>query len=65
MAQLVEQPTLGFNSDHDLRVLGLHPLSGSALSTESAEDYLLLPLPLLLPCSHSLSLSQIKMNKIS
>jgi len=36
VAQSVGRLTLGFGSGHDLRVLGLSPMSGSALSTESA-----------------------------
>ena len=36
VAQLVKHPTLDFNSGHDLRVLGLSPVSGSRLSMESS-----------------------------
>ena len=49
VAQLVERLTLGFNSGHDLRVLGLSPTSGSVFCRESAGGfYLSLPEPLLL-----------------
>jgi len=40
VAQLVECPTLGFGWGHDLRVVGLRPKSGAALSGESARDSL-------------------------
>lgn len=36
MAQLVERIPLDFGSSHDLRVLALSPMSGSAPSEESA-----------------------------
>ena len=36
MALLVKQPTLDFGSSHDLRVLGLSPVLGSALGSDSA-----------------------------
>ena len=45
-AQLVKCLTLDFGSGHDLRVLGLSPVLGSALSGDSARDSLPLPLPL-------------------
>ena len=35
-ARLVEHQTLDFGSGHDLRVLGLRPVSHSALSRKSA-----------------------------
>ena len=44
MAHLVECLTLDFGLGHDLKVIGLGPVSGSALSTEPAS----LPLSLLL-----------------
>ena len=40
MALLVKHPTLGFSSGHDLKVVGLDPVSGSVLSMESAWDFL-------------------------
>ena len=40
MAQSVERPTLDFSSGHDPGVVGSSPMSGSALSTEAAEDSL-------------------------
>ena len=46
MAQSVECLTLDFSSGHDLRVMRLGPVSGSALGVESASD----------PLSPSLSL---------
>ena len=56
MAQLVKHPTLGFHSGHDLRVVGMRPISGSSLWVEPAQDFLsLLPLPL---PTHVLSLSK-------
>ena len=36
VAQVVEHPTLDFSSGHDLRVVGLSPMSGSMLSVKSA-----------------------------
>ena len=45
VAQSVKPPTLGFSSVHDLGVVGWIPASGSALSAESAGNYL--PPPLL------------------
>ena len=36
VAQSVKRLALGFGSGHDLRVLGLSPMSGSGLSRESA-----------------------------
>ena len=36
VAQLVERPTSDFGSGHDPRVVGLSPVSGSALSVEPA-----------------------------
>ena len=36
MDQSVEHPTLDFGSGHDSRVVGLSPISGSALSVEPA-----------------------------
>ena len=35
VAQLVEHPTLGFSSGHDLKVVRSSPVSGSVLSGES------------------------------
>ena len=35
VVQSFEQPTLGFGSGHDFRVVGLSPISGSMLSMES------------------------------
>ena len=36
VAQLVEHLTFGFGSDHDLRVVGLSPTSGSVLRAQPA-----------------------------
>ena len=36
VAESVKHPTLGFSLGHDLVVMGLSPVSGSALSEESA-----------------------------
>ena len=36
VAQRVKHPTLDFGSGHDLRVMGLSPVSGSTLDIESA-----------------------------
>ena len=36
MAQLIEHPTLDFGSGHDLRVVRLSPVLGSALGIEPA-----------------------------
>ena len=36
VAQLVGHPALDFSSGHDPRVMGLSPMSGSALSMEPA-----------------------------
>jgi len=47
VVQLVKHPTLGFGSGADLGVMGSSPMSGFALSVESAGDSL--PLPLTLP----------------
>jgi len=38
VAQSVEHPTLGFDSGHYLAVVGSNPVSGFALSAESASD---------------------------
>ena len=46
VTHLVEHPTLGFGSGHDLRVVRLRPVSGSTFSKDSAWDSLPLPLPL-------------------
>jgi len=57
VAQLVGHLTVGIGSGHDLRVMGWSPASGSALSSESAEDSLSLSLCPYLParaCSLSL-----------
>ena len=67
MAQLVKHLTLGFGSGHDLRVVRWSPVSGSALSGESAGDSFSLSLSLCpSPCLHaptsSLFLSQINKN---
>ena len=63
----VERPTLNFGSDHDPRVMGLSPVSGSVLRVESAcvslSPSLSLPLPpfsLSLPPSLPLSKKQNK-----
>ena len=50
VAELVKWPTLNFSSGHDLRVLGLSPMSGSTFNGESAwySLFLSLPLPILL-----------------
>lgn len=45
-AQLVERIALGFHSGPDLRVMGLSPALGSALTAESAWDSLTLSLSL-------------------
>ena len=55
-AHSIERPTLGSGSGRDLRVVRLSPMSGSALSRESAGDSLPLAMPLPWPVS---SLSQI------
>ena len=61
MAQLVERLTLDFYSGHDLRVMELSPMPGSALSMELAWDSLsLCPSP---PLALFLSLSHSKINK--
>ena len=58
MAQLVECPTLGFSSSHDLVVCGIEPwVRLLANSAEPAWD----SLSLSLSASPLLSLSQIKM----
>ena len=36
MAQLVKHPAFGCGSGHDLRVVGLSPMSDTTLSVESA-----------------------------
>ena len=61
MARTVKHLTLGFGSGHDLRVVGSSHTLGSALSVESAGDFLTpsLPLPWL---AHMLSLSINKYN---
>ena len=56
VAQWVKHPTLDFGSDHDLRVMRLSPLWGSALRGESAQDFLSPSAP---PHAHTLSLSEI------
>ena len=48
-----------FGPDHDPRVLGLSPMSGSLFSEESASPSAPLPLLLMLVSKHSSSLSQI------
>ena len=58
VAQSVECPTLDFGSDHDLRVVRLTPLSGSALDTESAWNSLSLCL-----CSTPCCTLSFKVNK--
>ena len=40
VAKLVEHLTLEFSSGHDPRVMGLSPMSGSALNVEPARDSL-------------------------
>ena len=40
MVQLVKCLTLGFCSVHNMRVMGLSPVSGSELSVDSAQDSL-------------------------
>ena len=63
VAQSVKCPTLDVGSGHDLMVVGLSPMWGSALSWESAWDSVCLSLypsvPPLKACTHSLS----KINK--
>ena len=49
VVQLSKQPTLGFGSGHDFRVLRLSPMSGSVLSTFCLRFSL--PLPLLVMLS--------------
>lgn len=46
MVTFIEHLTLGFNSDHDLRVVGSSTMSGSALKVESAWDSLSSSAPL-------------------
>ena len=56
VVQLVDCPTLGFSSCHELRVLGSSPALGSTLSFRILSLSLSLPLPLpLLACDLSLS----------
>ena len=43
VAQLVEHPTFGFCSGHDLRVLGSSPTFSFTLSVESAGSFLNIP----------------------
>ena len=47
VAQLVERPTLGFGSGHDLMVYGLNSTLGSALTALSLLGVLSLPLSVL------------------
>ena len=61
MAQLVEQPALGFSSGHDLTVQSLRPTSDSVLTMQNLLRILSLPLSLPLPLLN-LSLS-LKINK--
>ena len=56
VARLVKHPTLGFDSGHDLKVLGSSPEWGSLLSDESACDSLSLSLSFSLSLSLSFSL---------
>ena len=50
VAQSVKRPTLSFSSDHDLRVVGSSPTSGSTLLwVQNLLKILYLPLPLPLP----------------
>ena len=49
MAQSIEYLTLGFGSDHDLRVMGWSLALGSPLSRESASPS---PFPSTLPSTH-------------
>ena len=51
---MIQHPILGFDSGHDLRVVGW-----AVCSVGSLLDTLFLPLPLLPPLKLSLSLSQI------
>lgn len=56
MAQQVKPLALAFCPGHDLRIVGSGTVSGCALNTKSAGEYLHLPLPLLLPHSFFLIL---------
>ena len=56
MAHSVEYLTPDFGSGHDLRVVGLSPVLGSALGMEPAWDSISLSLSLSLSLSVSLSL---------
>ena len=56
VVQLVERPTLGFSSGHDLRVMGPSPALGSVLSGRVCWRFSALPLPALLG-THVVSLS--------
>ena len=49
MVQLVEHLTLDFGSGHDLKGMGLSPVSGSVLIAQSLLGILSLPLSLPLP----------------
>lgn len=56
VAQQVKPLALAFCPGHDLRIVGSGTVSGCALNTKSAGEYLHLPLPLLLPHSFFLIL---------
>lgn len=60
VAQLVKHPTLDFGSGHDLRVLRLSPVSGSALNGEPGWDSLS---PYAPPCFLSLKKKKKKLMK--
>ena len=65
MTQWVKRPTLDFGSSHDLMVMRLNPVLGSALTVKSL-GIRCLPLSLPHPCLHFLSLKineLIKKNK--
>ena len=57
VAETVGHPTHGFNSDHNLRAVGLSPISGSMLSRVCLEIHPLSPSPPTCACIFSLSLS--------
>jgi len=54
VAQSIKYLTLDFGSGHDLKVLGWSPAQGSALSIESAWDFLSACPSAPFPCSCSL-----------
>ena len=56
MALSVKQPTLGFGSDRDLRVMRSSPALAPGSVGSLLEESLLLPSPHSLACSLSLSL---------